>query len=65
MATLLAFTVLLPLLGSLVLFSAPRLERNTARTVALGVALATFGLSLIFLLAFESPTSASRWGSTA
>jgi NADH-quinone oxidoreductase subunit M len=56
MATLLAFTVLLPLLGSLVLFSAPRLERNTARTVALGISLATFGLSLIFLLAFEPQT---------
>ena len=53
MATLLALTVLLPLLGSLVLFSAPGLERDTARRVALGVTLATFGLSLIFLLAFE------------
>jgi NADH-quinone oxidoreductase subunit M len=53
MATLLEITVLLPLLGSLVLFAAPQLERNSARNIALGCAVATFALGLIFLFAFD------------
>jgi NADH-quinone oxidoreductase subunit M len=54
MAFLLVFTVLLPLLGGLVLFAMPQLPTRSARTVALGVTLATFGLSLLLLLNFDS-----------
>ena len=43
MATLLVITVLLPLLGSLVLVLTPRLDRNAARSIALGCVLATLG----------------------
>src|SRR5271157_2519987 len=39
MATLLTITVLLPLLGSLVLILAPRLDRSEARNIALGCTL--------------------------
>jgi NADH-quinone oxidoreductase subunit M len=53
MATLLAITVLLPLIGSLVLIFMTRLEKTQARSVALGFVLATFGLSLLFLFAFS------------
>ena len=44
MATLLAITVLLPLLGSLILVFAPRLDRSTARSIALGCTLVTLAL---------------------
>ena len=44
MATLLAITVLLPLLGSLVLVLMPRLEAHTARLIGLGFALVTLAL---------------------
>ncbi|MFO0892739.1 MAG: NADH-quinone oxidoreductase subunit M [Isosphaeraceae bacterium] len=53
MATLLAFTVLLPLLGSLVLVLTPQLDRNAARAIALGVTLVAMALSLLLLLAFN------------
>jgi NADH-quinone oxidoreductase subunit M len=53
MATLLAITVLLPALGSLALVVFPNLERNSARSLALGVALLTLGLSLVLLLGFR------------
>src|SRR4051812_46846404 len=53
MATLLAITVLLPLIGSAVLILMPKLEKEQARSVALGFVLATFRLSLLFLLAFD------------
>src|SRR3954470_6919479 len=53
MATLLAITVLLPVLGSVVLILMPGLDRNQERNVALGIVLATFGLGLLFLLGFN------------
>lgn len=53
MAFLLAFTVLLPLVGSIALFAMPQLPTRTARVVALGFTLATLGLSIILLLAFR------------
>jgi NADH-quinone oxidoreductase subunit M len=53
MAILLAITVLLPLLGSLVLVLAPKLENHTARMIGLGVTLFTLALSLILLIAFR------------
>jgi NADH-quinone oxidoreductase subunit M len=54
MATLLAITVLLPLLGSLALMLAPRLADNHARLVALGTTLVTLAFTLILLAAFRS-----------
>ena len=53
MATLLAITVLLPLIGSATLILTPNLSKSTARTMALGFTLATMGLSLILLMAFK------------
>ena len=54
MATLLAITVLLPIVGSLVLVLLPRLEVHTARLIGLAFTLVTLALSLVFLLAFKS-----------
>src|SRR5271157_5185023 len=54
MATLLAITVLLPLLGSLVLILAPRPDRSAARNIALGCTLATMAFSLILLVSFRT-----------
>ena len=54
MATLLAITVLLPIVGSLVLVLAPKLERETARLIGLSFTLATLGLSLILLIGFHT-----------
>ncbi|MGD0042567.1 MAG: proton-conducting transporter membrane subunit, partial [Isosphaeraceae bacterium] len=54
MATLLTITVLLPLLGSLVLILAPRLDRSAARSIALGCTLATMAFSLILLVSFRT-----------
>ena len=53
MATLLVITVLLPLIGSVVLFLSPRLDVKSARTIALGTALAALALTLILILAFR------------
>jgi NADH-quinone oxidoreductase subunit M len=53
MATLLVITVLLPLLGSLVLFVMPKLEDHAARLVGLSITLATLGLSMILLVSFR------------
>ena len=49
MATLLAITVLLPLVGSLVLVLSPRLEAHTARLIGLAFTLVTLALSLVLL----------------
>jgi NADH-quinone oxidoreductase subunit M len=54
MATLLAITVLLPLIGSLVLILAPRLDRSEVRNIALGCTLATMAFSLILLFSFRT-----------
>ena len=53
MASLLVLTVLLPLVGSLVLFLSPGLDRNRARLIALGTVLATLALSVVLLMAFQ------------
>jgi NADH-quinone oxidoreductase subunit M len=54
MASLLVVTTLLPLLGGLVLFMMPRLDKATARAIALATALASLGLSLVLLAAFKT-----------
>ena len=61
MATLLVITVLLPFVGSLVLVLLPKLEFQTARTIALAVALVTLGFSLILLLGFDSRVSGPQF----
>jgi NADH-quinone oxidoreductase subunit M len=53
MATLLAITIFLPVLGSIALALMPRADDNTARRVAMGVALATLASSLVLLAAFR------------
>jgi NADH-quinone oxidoreductase subunit M len=54
MAMLLAITVLLPLIGSLVLVLTPKLEFRAARQIALAAVLMTLASSLILLLGFRS-----------
>src|SRR4051794_17527034 len=54
MATLLLTTVLLPLVGAGFLILSPRLDVKRARSVALGVALATLALTLVLLAAFQT-----------
>ena len=61
MATLLAITVLLPLLGSLVLVLVPKLEFEAARAIALASAIVTLGFSLILLSAFSSDASGPQF----
>jgi NADH-quinone oxidoreductase subunit M len=61
MATLLAITVLLPLLGSLYLFLAPHLDRSAARSIALGCTLATMALGLILLVSFRTGVLAPQF----
>ena len=53
MAILLVITVLLPLVGSLILFASPRLEKGPARAIALAAALGALVLSLILVAAFR------------
>jgi NADH-quinone oxidoreductase subunit M len=65
MATLLAITVLLPLLGSLVLVLVPRLEAESARLIGLVFTLVTLALSLILLVAFRSDVTAPQFAFTA
>jgi NADH-quinone oxidoreductase subunit M len=53
MAMLLVITALLPLLGSVVLFLAPRMEMRAARSLALATVLVTLGLSLVLVAAYR------------
>ncbi len=53
MATLLAITVLLPMIGALALVVAPGLDVFTARRIALGTSLATLAASLVLLAGFD------------
>ncbi|WP_165250823.1 complex I subunit 4 family protein [Paludisphaera soli] len=53
MATLLAVTVFLPLIGALVLVLTPGLDKASSRRIALGASLATFGACLVLLAGFE------------
>ena len=59
MATLLVITVLLPLVGSLALVLMPRTNDQRARTIALGIALATLAFSLVLLAGFHPRKSAT------
>ena len=61
MALLLVLTVLLPMVGSLALIAMPQLPIRTARAFALLVALATMGLSLYLLYAFELDTDGPQF----
>jgi NADH-quinone oxidoreductase subunit M len=61
MATLLAITVLLPLLGSLTLVLVPGLEARDARRIALAFVLATLALGLILILAFSTETTGPQF----
>ncbi len=54
MATLLAITVLLPIVGSLVLRTDARARARTARLIGLSFTLATLALSLILLIGFHT-----------
>jgi NADH-quinone oxidoreductase subunit M len=53
MAVLLVITVLLPLVGSLILFVSPGLEMRAARTLALAFAALALALSLLLIAAFR------------
>ena len=64
MATLLAITVLLPLVGSVVLALTPKLEAQKARLIGLGFTLATLVLSLIMLVAFQSDVTTPQFAFT-
>ncbi|GIW88171.1 MAG: NADH:ubiquinone oxidoreductase subunit M [Isosphaeraceae bacterium] len=61
MSTLLAITVFLPLLGALILFSTPGLDRRTARQLALMITLGTLALTLILTLAFDPARSGPQF----
>ena len=61
MATLLLITVLLPFLGSLILLVLPKLDFETARSIALGTAIVTLGSSLILLWGFDSEVSGPQF----
>ncbi len=61
MATLLLITVMLPFLGCLLLLVLPKLEFETARSIALATALVTLGFSLILLWAFDSEASGPQF----
>jgi NADH-quinone oxidoreductase subunit M len=65
MATLLAITVLLPLIGSLVLVLLPRLTAQTARQIGLAFTLVTLALSLVFLLAFHADVTTPQFAFTS
>jgi len=54
MATLLAITVLLPLVGALALVLIPGLDARASRQIALGVSLASFAASVVLLMNFDA-----------
>ncbi len=57
MDKLLAITVLLPLIGSLVLVLVPKLDHRTARQIALAAVLMTLASSLVLLVGFRPELS--------
>lgn len=61
MPTLLVLTVLLPLVGGVVLFCLPKLDYRQARWAALAVSLATFVLSLILAVGFQTDVSGPQF----
>src|SRR5262245_33502672 len=64
MPILLVITVLLPLAGALALGLQPRLEHRQARTIALGVALATLALTAVLLVSFQSGLATPQFAFT-
>jgi NADH-quinone oxidoreductase subunit M len=64
MATLLAITVLLPIVGSLVLVLLPGLTAHKARLISLVFTLVTLALSLVFLLSFQSDVATPQFAFT-
>jgi NADH-quinone oxidoreductase subunit M len=61
MATLLVLTVFVPLAGSLALFLQPRLDRKSARLLALATALVALLLSLVLTFAFRAGVVAPQF----
>ncbi len=61
MALLLVLTVLLPSFGSIALFAMPRFPSRSARSLALGLSLATLGLSLLLLVLFDSSKTSPQF----
>src|SRR5207249_9203690 len=61
MATLLVLTVFLPVFGSLALVLMPRQDDHRARAIALGIAVATLALSLIFLAGFHAEVAGPQF----
>jgi NADH-quinone oxidoreductase subunit M len=53
MAMVLVVAVFLPLAGAVLLFANPGLDHRTARSIALGVVLATLALALVLAAAFD------------
>jgi NADH-quinone oxidoreductase subunit M len=61
MATLLAITVLLPMIGVLVLIAAPGLDTSGARRIALATSLATFAASVVLLFGFDASVTTPQF----
>jgi len=61
MATLLALTVLLPMIGVLALILSPGLDAHGARKIALGTSLATLAASLVLLFGFDPAVTAPQF----
>jgi NADH-quinone oxidoreductase subunit M len=64
MASLLLLTVFLPLVGSAYLMMSPRLEARQARSIALGIVLATLALSLVILARFKADVTGYQFSSS-
>jgi NADH-quinone oxidoreductase subunit M len=54
MAILLVITVVLPLLGSVVLFASPRLDMRAARAIAFGIAVVALAFCLVLIAGFRT-----------
>ncbi len=61
MATLLALTVFLPLIGALALVLLPNLDKEASRSIALWTSLVTFAFCLLFLVSFEPDVTAPQF----
>ena len=62
MPLLLILTIMLPLAGAIVLFAGQaKMDRGTARNIALGVVLATLGVGLPLVFQFNSSVSGPQF----
>ena len=62
MPLLLILTIMLPLVGAIVLFAGQaKMDRGTARNIALGVVLATLGIGLPLVFQFDNSVSGSQF----